>query len=84
MPTKHSKQFVEPPGPLPTGPFIDGEAAAAFLGLSPKTLDKFRLEGRGPAFYALGRRRLYTEADLLEWAGARRRTSTSDSSRAAG
>ena len=77
MPTKHTKHIAEPSAPLPVGPFLDCEAAAAFLGLSPKTLDKLRWAGQGPVFYALGRRRMYTKGDLQEWAMARRRTSTS-------
>ncbi len=86
MPIKHMteskssarlKRILEPKPPPPVGPFFDNDVAAAFLGLKPRTLEKLRLEGRGPAFYALGRRRMYTKEDLLEWAMARRRTSTS-------
>ena len=35
--------------------FIDTPAAAAMIGLSTKTLEQWRGQGRGPAFYRLGR-----------------------------
>lgn len=52
--------------------------AAAFLGLSPRTLDRYRVTGEGPSFHKFGARILYACADLEAWATARRRTSTSD------
>ena len=61
-----------------SSPFLDQKAAASFLGISPRTLERFRLEGRGPVFHKFGRRCLYARADLLGWADAQRRTSTSD------
>lgn len=59
-------------------PFFDQDAAARFLGLSPRTLERFRLEGRGPVYRKFGRRCLYHRDDLLTWADAQRRTSTSE------
>ena len=67
--------------PRPQGsgsPFMNQDAAAEFLGLSPRTLERFRLEGRGPDYRKFGRRCLYHQDDLLTWAEAQRRTSTSD------
>ena len=52
-------------------------AAAAWLGLSPRTLDRFRVEGRGPKFVKLGKRIFYLEADLREYVEGNRRQSTS-------
>ncbi len=52
--------------------------AATFLGLSPRTLERFRVEGRGPAFLKLGRRVVYSRDDLVKWAEGQRRRSTSD------
>ena len=52
--------------------------AAEYLGYGKSTLDKLRLEGGGPRFISHGRRVTYDPADLDEWAGARKRTSTSD------
>lgn len=58
--------------------FLPTPEAANLLGLSPRTLEKFRLTGDGPAFYKFGRRCLYQRADLDAWAIGRRRRSTSD------
>lgn len=61
-----------------SGDYIGTREAAAFLGLSPRTLDRYRVTGEGPAFHKFGARILYARADLQAWAGARRMTSTSD------
>lgn len=58
--------------------FMNQRTTAEFLGLSERTLERFRLEGRGPVFRRFGRRILYSRGDVLEWADAQRRTSTSD------
>ena len=58
--------------------YMSGREAAAFLGLSPRTLDRYRVNGEGPAFHKFGNRVRYARADLEAWAAARRRTSTSD------
>lgn len=52
--------------------------AAVFLDLSPRTLERFRVEGRGPAFLKLGRRVVYSRHDLLTWAEAQRHQSTAE------
>lgn len=56
----------------------DTAQAANILGISPRTLERWRLEGKGPTFRKFGKRALYTELDLIEWSDAQRRTSTSD------
>ena len=53
-------------------------AAAAFLRLSPRTLERFRVQGRGPRFLKLGRRVMYRVGDLEAWADAQGRNSTSE------
>ena len=58
--------------------YLGTREAAAFLGLSPRTLDRYRVTGEGPAFHRFGSRILYAQSDLEEWAAARRMTSTSD------
>ena len=63
--------------------YLGTREAAAFLGLSPRTLDRYRVTGEGPAFHKFGARIRYAQADLEAWAAARRMTSTSDD-RAAG
>jgi len=60
-------------------PYMPQGTAAAFLNLSPRTLERLRVDGRGPAFLKLGRRVMYSRADLVSWAEAQRRTSTSES-----
>jgi predicted DNA-binding transcriptional regulator AlpA len=54
------------------------EHAAAYLGLSPKTLETLRTRCGGPPFLKLGRRVVYRKADLDTWLAARVRRSTSD------
>jgi excisionase family DNA binding protein len=52
--------------------------AAAYLRLSPRTLENWRVRGGGPRFRKLGDRVLYAQAELDQWQAARDRTSTSD------
>ena len=52
--------------------YLSTRRAAAVLGLSPRTLDRYRLSGEGPAHYRFGNRILYRRADLADWAAARR------------
>jgi hypothetical protein len=59
--------------------FAPQEPVAEFLGLSVRTMERLRLEGRGPVFRKFGRRVMYQWRDVLAWADAHRRTSTSDS-----
>jgi hypothetical protein len=58
--------------------FASQKTVADFLGLSERTMERLRLEGRGPAFHKFGRRVMYGWQDILAWADAQRRTSTSD------
>lgn len=62
--------------------FLTQTEAARLLRLSGRSLERFRLTGAGPAFRKFGRRVLYERADLLMWADARRRSSTSDAGHA--
>jgi predicted DNA-binding transcriptional regulator AlpA len=53
--------------------------AAQYLGLSPSTLEKMRIQGTGPRFTRLGTRAVgYLVQDLDEFASAGRRRSTSE------
>lgn len=52
--------------------------AGRYLEISPRTLEKFRTIGGGPAFLKLGRRIVYLLADLDAWRDSRRCESTSD------
>jgi len=58
--------------------FLTPSEAAELLRLSSITLGRWRGEGSGPPFRKFGRRVLYAHADLLAWAEAQRRLSTSD------
>ncbi|MBC9009754.1 helix-turn-helix transcriptional regulator [Acetobacter tropicalis] len=42
--------------------------AAEWLGISPRTLERYRTIGGGPVFYKLGNRVTYTIGDLKTWA----------------
>jgi hypothetical protein len=55
----------------------EGEAAVV-VGVSPRTLQKWRLVGGGPVFTKLGRSVRYAMADLEAFLQQRRRVSTSD------
>ena len=57
---------------------IDTIRAARFVGVSKRTLEKWRYEGNGPPFLKLGRRVLYNVGDLEEWIRDQRRFSTSE------
>ncbi len=52
--------------------YLSTRKAAAFLGLSPRTMDRNRMGGEGPSYYRFGHRILYRRADLEDWAEARR------------
>ncbi|MET4727935.1 excisionase family DNA binding protein [Lysobacter enzymogenes] len=41
--------------------------AAKYLGLGVSTLDKMRMEGRGPRYLKVGNRVFYREADLTAY-----------------
>jgi predicted DNA-binding transcriptional regulator AlpA len=58
--------------------FRDTKEAAAYLHLSPSTLNKKRLTGDGPRYRKFGRAIRYTDEDLDAYADARICMSTSD------
>ena len=58
--------------PLPT------KEAAPKIGVSPGTLDNWRVKGLGPKFIKAGRRVLYDPADIEAWKAANRFQSTSE------
>ena len=61
-----------------TNVYLTCDEAGAFLKLSPRTLEKLRTIGGGPRFRKLGRRVMYSQADLDTWADSRACDSTSD------
>ena len=56
--------------------YLNTRQAADFLGLSTRTLDRFRVSGDGPVFHRFGGRVRYSRPDLESWATSRRRAST--------
>jgi hypothetical protein len=48
--------------------FVRTPAAAVLLGLSPRILEKHRIEGTGPIYRKLGGRVVYAIEDLDAWA----------------
>lgn len=62
--------------------FLNTEDAAELLGLSPRTLERLRVEGGGPQFFKAGpgkrSRVLYARSDLIKWLQARCFGSTSE------
>jgi hypothetical protein len=58
--------------------YLNNTEAAAYLKLSPRTLEKQRVVGGGPRFRKFGSRVMYAIADLDAWADERACASTSD------
>ena len=58
--------------------YIPTKEAAKILGVSHRTLEKYRVTGEGPPYFKFGRRVLYLEEDVIEWAKSKRCKSTSD------
>lgn len=47
---------------------LSTDDAAAYLGLHPQTLWRFRADGKGPAYYRLGPGKIvYDRSDLYNW-----------------
>jgi hypothetical protein len=57
-------------------PFVDTEAAARYLALSPHSLECYRSLGGGPPFYKFGKFVRYAVPDLQAWAAERRHERT--------
>ena len=58
--------------------YVRTHDAARLLGLSARTLEKYRCHGNGPIFRKLGGRVVYAVADLEAWADQAACRSTSD------
>ena len=48
------------------------------INVSERSLERWRVEGTGPAFVKAGRKVLYRVVDVDEWLAASRRKSTSE------
>ena len=57
---------------------MDTESAAAYTGVSLKTMAILRTRGNGPVYCKLGKRCYYNKADLDAWINSRRASSTAE------
>ena len=57
-------------------PFLNTDQAAFYVGLSRRTLEKMRRQGRGPLFRKHGRYVRYHITDLIAWSQSSGRTTT--------
>lgn len=62
---------------------VDQREAARYLGVSERTIEAWRVAGCGPAYVALGRRRLYRRTDLDAFVASRVRQTTDSLAQAA-
>ena len=63
----------------PEADVLTRREAAARLGVTTRTLDRWAMQGRGPAYSLTGGtkgRALYTSATIAEWLESRRRTAS--------
>lgn len=64
---------------------IPSREAAAYIGVSPETLENWRVRGEGPLFHKTPGRTgkvLYDPADIAAWRQQRRFSSTADAAAA--
>ena len=58
--------------------YLTQPEAAELLRLSPRTLERHRLSGTGPAFVKFGKRVVYRQSDIDAWAAANTFSSTAE------
>ncbi len=61
---------------------LNTEQTAQRLGLSPRTLERYRVTGEGPDYLKIGRAVRYAASALERWLKGCKRRSTSDDGRA--
>ncbi len=68
------------PGKTNDDPLLNNEETAEYLGVSPRTLEKWRLQSsEGPIYHLIGKRPMYRKSSLEDYIASRTRRSTSDS-----
>lgn len=70
--------YPQSPGAQTLEPFVDENRGAEHLGVSSRTMQRWRMTGTGPPWFRIGRLAKYRIADLTTWAEAQARISTSD------
>lgn len=60
----------------PFARYVGTQEASRLVGLSPRTLEKYRTYGGGPVYLKIGGRVVYRQADLEAWAEQGARWST--------
>ncbi|MBV0888863.1 helix-turn-helix domain-containing protein [Komagataeibacter oboediens] len=87
-PTQQKPEIAAPARP-PTSParilrpYLRGGEAAELIGVSIRTLEKYRCTGGGPPFLKVGSRVLYLREDVEAWLQRHRCQNTSDDNYAA-
>ena len=67
------------PESTPATPYLRSVEAAAYLNISPRTLDRWRMTGQGPAFARInGRVVRYALDELDQWMQSNTARSTSE------
>jgi predicted DNA-binding transcriptional regulator AlpA len=78
---------MKSPHPLPLGDqkphgqLLNQDQVADLLGISARTLERYRVTGEGPPYIKLGRRVIYRWVIVEEWVESRLRRSTSEAGR---
>lgn len=57
--------------------YLTQELLSKLIGVSERTLERWRVEGSGPVFCHAGRKVLYQKQDIDDWLAASRCKSTS-------
>ena len=87
-PTQPPSEVSVPARPLTSParilrPYLRGGEAAELIGVSVRTLEKYRCTGGGPPFLKVGSRVLYLREDVEAWLQRHRCRNTSDDNYAA-
>jgi predicted DNA-binding transcriptional regulator AlpA len=64
--------------PVEARPFLHQEEAAKLLGVSTRSLERWRLTGDGPRFRKFGRRVVYARSDIFQYADCHAYQSTAE------
>ena len=56
---------------------LNNAQTAELIGVSPNTLEIWRIQGKGPAYRKVGRLVRYVEAEVLSWLDGQMRENTS-------